>query len=221
VRVISFDVARVTVLFPVEEVMPLGGMAASDVVNDVVSRYQFAKGPDLGLSREDLQKTGLKFENGHHTFQGQTTPIASFVIFSDGVVIDAGRTDDAEAFWDDLSNWVIKERKFRNFTIVPIRRFVSQIVIEFDKPLSKLINGFESLTRLVSEKLNTVYDAKVNLEFGRIDFASSDQVSLRMPNFIIERRLNIPFSRERYYCSAPLRTNDHIEVLEQIEGAIR
>ena len=42
-KVISFDVARVTVLFPVEEVIPLGGVVALDVINDVMARYKFAK----------------------------------------------------------------------------------------------------------------------------------------------------------------------------------
>jgi hypothetical protein len=111
-RVISFDVARFTVLFPVEEIVPLGGLVALETVSDVMARYKFAKGPDLALSKDELQKVGLKFENGHHIAQGKTAPITSFVMFSDGVVIDASRTDDAEEFWDDLSNWVINEKQF-------------------------------------------------------------------------------------------------------------
>ena len=113
-------------------------------MSDVTARYKFAKGPDLALSKDELQKTGLRFENGHHIVQGKTAPITSFVMFSDGVVIDASRTDDAEAFWDDLSNWVINEKQFRDFTIKPTKRFVSQIVAEFDVPLGILINGFTS-----------------------------------------------------------------------------
>jgi hypothetical protein len=222
-RVIAFDSGRVTVLFPIEEVMPLGGMIALDTVNDVIARYNFAKRPDLGLSREELQKLGLKFENGHYNVQGQMAPIVSFVIFPDGVVIDASKTDDAEAFWDDLSKWMISEKKFRDFTIAPTKRFVSQVVTEFDTPLCKLINGFDDLTRLVSEKLNAIYDAQIKLGFARVDFEFdrlSGKSSLIIPRFIIDRRVNIEFSRERYYCSAPLRTKDHVEVLQQIESAI-
>jgi hypothetical protein len=222
-RVIAFDTARVTVLFPIEEVMPLGGVIAPDTVNEVISRYNFAKGPDLGLSREELQKIGLKFENGQYNVQGQTAPIVSFVIFLDGVVIDASKTDDAEEFWDDLCKWLIAQKKFRDFTISPARRFVSQIVTEFDTPLSKLINGFDDLTRLVSDRMAPIYDAQIKLGLARVDLEFdrlSERSSLIIPRFIIERRANIEFSRERYYCSAPLRTKNHVEVLQQIEGAI-
>lgn len=222
-RVIAFDSARVTVLFPIEEVMPLGGIAAPDTVNEVVSRYNFAKGPDLGLSKEELQKIGLKFENGQYNAQNQTVPIVSFVVFLDGVVIDASKTEDAEEFWDDLCKWMIVEKKFRDFTIAPAKRFLSQIVAEFDEPLSKLINGFDDLTRVVSDKLTAIYDAQIKLGFARIDLEFdrlSERSSLIIPKFIIERRANIAFSRERYYCAAPLRTKDHVEVLQKIEGAI-
>jgi hypothetical protein len=75
----------------------------------------------------------------------------------------------------------------------------------------------------MSEKLNAIYDAQINLGFSRVDFSPdrvSDQLSMKVPGFIIERRANIQFDRERYYCSAPLRTKDHIEVLEHLESAI-
>ena len=44
--------------------------------------------------------------------QGRNVPISSFVMFLDGVVIDASKTDDAEEFWGDLSEWMIVEKKF-------------------------------------------------------------------------------------------------------------
>jgi hypothetical protein len=222
-RVVAFDSARVTVLFPFEEVIPLGGIAAPGMVNEVISRYNFAKGPDLGLPREELQKTGLKYENGSYNAQNRPVPIVSFVIYSDGVVVDASKTEDAEEFWDDLCRWMISEKKFRDFTIAPSRRFLSQIIIEFDKPLSKLIGGFEFLTRTVSDKLDAIYDTQIKLGFARVDLEFdriSERSSLIIPKFIIERRANIPFSRERYFCAAPLRSKDHVEVLQKLEDTI-
>jgi hypothetical protein len=219
-RVIAIDAARVTILFPIEEVVPLAGIASADTLDDVVSRYAFATRPDLTLSKDELQKVGLKFENGHCQFGNRTVRILSCTVFTDGVVIDASNTDDAEEFWGDLSKWMIEEKQFRNFTITPARRFISQVVVEFDKPLSTLFKSFESLTKLVSDKINQVYNTDLSLNIGRLDLEFDRLTGISsptLPKFIIERRANVQFVRERYYCSAPIRTNDHLQVLKEIE----
>jgi hypothetical protein len=222
-KVIAIDAARVTILFPVEEVVPLGGITSRDTLDDVVLRYAFAKRPDLTLPKDELQKVGLKFENGYCQLGDRTITIISFTVFTDGVVIDASNTDDAEEFWEDLSKWMIAEKKFRDFTIKPARRFISQVVVEFDKPLSRLIGLFEVISGLVSNKISEVYDARVWLNLGRVDLEFdrlAELSSLIVPKFTIERRVNIQFSRERYHCSAPIRTKDHLQVLGEIEDEI-
>jgi hypothetical protein len=222
-RVIAVDAARVTILFPIEEVVPLDGITSADIIDDVVSRYAFAKRPDLTLPKDELQKVGLKFENGRCQFGNRTVSILSCTVFTDGVVIDASNTDDAEEFWEDVSKWMIAEKRFRDFTIKPARRFISQVVVEFDKPLSKLFKSFEVITELVSNKINEVYETNRRLDLGRLDLEFgriSEFTTQTLPKFIIERRANIQFSRERYYCSAPIRTKDHLRVLEEIEEVI-
>jgi hypothetical protein len=58
--------------------------------------------------------------------------------------------------------------------------------------------------------------ARIDPEFDNL----AENSALTVPRFIIDRRKNIAFARERYFCIAPLRTNDHIHILEEIEKII-
>jgi hypothetical protein len=92
---------------------------------------------------------------------GRIANISSFTMFTDGVVIDASITDDAEHFWADLSQWLLMERRFRYFVTPPRLRFVSQVIVEFDKSLSDLIRKFELIAQALADKLGERYTVRV------------------------------------------------------------
>lgn len=218
-NIIAYDNSKITVLFPFEEVSPLSGESTASIVSRVISRFSFQNGPDLSLPKAELDK-GLKFERGVDV-GGSGSSIAGLDVYSDGVVINAQTTDIAERFWENLSLWMIQDVGFRQFRETPARRFISQIVVEFDKPVGNIIKMFETFSGIVSKKLENIYQADIPLGFSRLDLEFDKQKSsLIVPKFIIERRLGIAFAKERYHCSAPMRTNDHIEVLNQIEDEL-
>jgi hypothetical protein len=118
---------------------------------------------------------------------------------------------------------MINENGFRPFSDMPVRRFVSQLVVEFSKPLDGLVKKFNSLISLVSDQVSSVYDENIVLGFSRLDIGFDKigyKSSLTVPGFIIERRQGVAFSKERYYCSAPIRTSQHVEILEKIENIL-
>lgn len=55
--------------------------------------------------------------------------------------------------------------------------------------------------------------ARIDFEYDKV----AEKSALVVPKFIIERRQGISFERERYFCSAPMRTRDHVDILEKIE----
>jgi hypothetical protein len=146
-NIVSYDLAKTTLLFALEEVAPLGGINTANVITGIVTRYNFAKYPDTNTSREELGKIGLKFEDG--SFMGGTINIAEFSIFRDGIVAGAKTTDEAESFIGDMLQWMRNTYKFREFINVPVRRFISQIVVEFDGKLVKLINQHASIINII------------------------------------------------------------------------
>lgn len=222
-RIIAYETSRLTMLFPYEEVVPLGGVNDREIVEQVTSRYKFLKSPSL--LTEETTKNGFKFEAGQITVNGAVERITDFSIFRDGIVINSTRTDNSEALLDDVMNYMKDEFSYRDFITPPKRYFQSQIVVEFDKSPEKLIAPLAQISSVISEPLNEIYGQDIPMKFGRLDFAADKlKLSLRAPaiihNFIIERRLNVPFENERYFCSAPLRTTTHISVLEKIEALL-
>jgi hypothetical protein len=219
-KIVAYEVSRMTVLFPFEEVSPIGGATNDLIVHNVAERYQFAKLPDLNVSRAELDKTGLRFERGVLKTASSKVNINEFIVFSDGVVLGAQTTEDAEFFWSDISTWLRAEQGFREFTTPPALRFLSQLVVEFEIHLATFIKHFEKISSSVSKILSTIYNTDIHMDFSRIDLEFDkvgNKSSLVVPKFMIERRVQIPFERERYMCSAPMRTRDHVSVLEGIE----
>jgi hypothetical protein len=222
-KIVAYEASRMTVLFPLEEVTPLGGPTSDKIVDKVAERYEFTKLPNLNVTNDEIDKSGIRFERGILKKAGSNINIIEFVVFNDGVVIGSQTTEDAELFWSDIFAWLRTEHGYREFATPPLLRYISQIIVEFDSPLINFMKDFEKLSSPVSKVLSAIYDAEIRMDFSRIDLEFDrigNKSALNIPRFIIERRVQIPFERERYMCSAPMRTRDHISVLEEIERSL-
>jgi hypothetical protein len=220
-RVIAYETARVTLLFPFEEVAPLGGADGVAIVQAVAQRYSFARPPDLSVSREEINKTGLKFEDGKFQFEGELVNINNLGVYNDGLNIDASTTERAEAFLNDLVGFLRSDFQFRGFTSHPRKFFWSQVVVEFERPLARLISGFEKFAFIINKTVASIYGPDTPLpNFARLDFEwdrTKNTAPNPVPRFYVERRLGVPFEQERYFCGAPMQTRDHLRVLEELE----
>jgi hypothetical protein len=222
-KIVAYELCRVMMLFPLEEVVPLGGVNDPDVIEKVQERYHFKVGPDL--KSEEVAKNGYKFESGYFQFNSATVRIIDFALYRDGIVINGIKTDGMEAFLEDVITYMQKTFLFRDFNTKPRRYFQSQIVVEFERSPEKLIRSIEEITSAISRRLKPIYETEVPMNLARIDFdidkiGMAPQIAAAVQRFIIERRLGIAFDKERYFCAAPMRTEDHVAVLEEIEGLI-
>jgi len=220
-KIIAFETCRVTALFPLEEIVPLGGANDMQIIDKMKERYKFVKGPEL--KPEEIAKQGYKFETGWFSLGSAPHRITDFAVYRDGIVINAPTTDVAEAFLDDVIPYMQKEFSFRDFITKPRRYFQSQIIVEFARPLGQLIQSIEKITASISKHLNEIYEMEIPMSFTRLDF-DIDRTKTNAPaavqRFAIERRTGVPFENERYYCAAPVRTASHLEVLQEIEALI-
>jgi hypothetical protein len=220
-QLIAIVSARVTLLFPVEEVLPLEGGNGPTIVETVGKRYSFTRLPDLSVSREELNKNGLRFEGGRFEFESIQTNIRSISIHNDGLNVDANTTEAAEAFLRDFIDFLRTNFQFREFASTPRIYFWSQVVAEFQHPLERLISGHDKIEGLINKSLREVHGPEISpAQFARVDFAC-DATKMRagfpVPRFFIERRVGTPFDRERYFCGAPMRTRDLLHLLDEIE----
>jgi hypothetical protein len=219
-RLIAFETSRTTLLFPLEEISPLAPIDGREVVESIVNRYNFKGFPPPNIPREEINKIGAKFENGLFSPEGHLTNIFDFTAFSDGIVVTSNTTESGSAFIDDVLTFLRERFAFRQFVSKVQRTFLSQVVVEFDRPLSGLFAAHGKIADLIANQNRQIYGVPAVMDFGRLDLEldkTASPLRLGVPRFIIERRPGVPFSQERYFCSAPMHTKSHLELLEEIE----
>ena len=219
-KIVAYDSAKVTALFPFEEVAPLSPANIPDLIEQIGMRYNFSKLPDRGLARSEIEKIGIRFESGYIEANEIRRNIVDFTTFSDGMVISAQTTEDGIIFWNDISRWLQSAQGFRDFDTKPSLRYLSQIIVEFESKLESILKGYDKIYKLIGNVISNIYETDVPMKFARIDLEfdkTGNNSALIVPKFIIERRVLIGFERNRYMCSAPMQTADHLFVLENIE----
>jgi hypothetical protein len=222
-RVVNYDASRVTSLFPFEEVTPLSGANDREIIGAIADKYKFLKIPDL--AKDDIAKDGFKFASGQFMFESSVFRLNEFSIFRDGLVINAATTNGSEAFLDDVIKFMRESFSFRDFVTKPRLFFQSQLVVEFDRSPEKLLRSLDQIAEIISAPLKKDYDPAIQMQFSRLDFdvdrsPGKPLIARSVQRFGIERRLDIPFEKQRFFCVAPMRTNTHIAVLEAIEKLI-
>lgn len=218
-RVISFDTARVTWLFPLEEFAPASGATPQSILAELGDRYDFTRRPDI-TTREDMNQKGLLFGIGRFSANGQSGTINDFAIYTDGIAAVSERTDFAEAFLSDVFDWVVGKFNFRKVA-TERRLYSSTVVVEFERSPARLIAGYERLVELINARTDTIMKKSASVQFARLGFEmdlkelSDGQVAV--PKFLLERRGHVEYAKERYFSSATMQTAAHLEVLNEIE----
>ena len=95
-------------------------------------------------------------------------------------------------------------------------------MVEFDADIGRRLDIFNDLLSSYNEMLASLYNEEVSASFYQIGFAF-DPLKINLAvntKFTVERRVGLPFSSNRYYCVAPLKTEMHIELLEKFEKAL-
>ena len=96
----------------------------------------------------------------------------------------------------------------------------SQVVtIEFDGEIETAFKSMTDIMSLIESSYNQAYgdDVKINLHRLALNADPITVPQFRNTTFFIERRIQRPYSENRYQSGAPLRTEDHIALLEAIE----
>ena len=167
-----------------------------------------------------MDKKGLRFGLGRFEIDGAQVGISDFLIYTDGIVAIAQKTEWAEKFLEDIVGWVKSEFGFRDVVTGIRKLYVSTLIVDFDRPLSRLLSGYERISEIISSRAITILPEKRPLQFSRLDFEVDKKTvegQIALPKFVLERRAGVSFSQNRYYCLAPMQTTTHIEVLTEIE----
>jgi hypothetical protein len=223
-KLIGNELGRIVILAPADEWRPARGIPIADAVSTIQARYHFLQAPNLPeLSVSQAENEGYRFREGILEIDNETAVVGEFAIFRDGFSVTALDTAYAEAFLDDFLAWAREALGIRPFALVPPRLFRSQLVVQFERPLSKAFRQFNQIAAIIGRafEAHTSYANPVNVV--RLDLGM-DQVQLpgviKPGPLVLERRLNRPHTEEVYFSDAALPSRAHLEVLDQIEAQL-
>jgi hypothetical protein len=203
--------ARSIRLFDVEELNP-AGLHIVPLIDAIAKRYRFATHP----TKPDELDTGkgVVFTEGSFATRSGDVRVG-LKIFNDGLVADTrSDTDDSDAFLDDLLAWAKEEFRLGNerHILKPKRVHRSELVVF--APSLRLIGACERLDKFAQSLGNLM---KTPLSLVSVKLGSDAK---NLIEFVVERRVNVDFSDDKYFAAASLTTKDHLAALGDFETSM-
>lgn len=213
-ELIGIELAKVVSLFSVSRPggqPPLGKMGSA-----LAERYQFAQHP-----KTIEQMVAEKIEFGHGSFRDVRIDLME--IFLDGIVVSAkSPTDKIEAFMLDLETWINQEFGLARVETQKINiAYESHLLIRSEKPLLNVLNPLRKVQSLVQKLL--FESTKIEADFEPFGFSFSADpnkiASMKPARFLVERKIGPSFESNLYVSASPLKTADHLRVLELLASS--
>jgi hypothetical protein len=114
-----------------------------------------------------------------------------------------------------------EEFGYRYKSVEQQRVYLSNVVVQFEKDLGQL-DLFVKIENLLNGGKAT---SPPRFQFKRLGFGQGDSSpgnlsieTIEVADFAIERRAGEPYSSNRFYCSAPMQTEEHLSLLEKLES---
>lgn len=211
-RVVNVSVARAIWLFDTVELNPRG-LDINPIYVAVKNRYGFL----TPKTREDVLNPtdGVKFEHGSFVPDGAENVDVSFTVYNDGLIADTkANTSCSDAFLLDVTSFVKKQHGLSfDPSMVLNYRHASSLVVESEKGLSRMSELLAEISVQLKTETGKGYEASgITVAFDPAENRDG------LGPFIFERRSNAAFYRNRFFSSAPLKTESHIALLKKLES---
>lgn len=206
-----------------DDVVPPPGLMMRDLIEFVAATYQFSVKPQIPPNVAPFMVQNFVFQSGQMVSGDSKLAIVQLSIIPNGDVVTAATTDIADKILDDFMALLDLTFGFRFADAEKRRVYQSNIVVEFD--VEDKFDEFKKVEKI----LNGAGIRSAPFGIKRLAFGSGDIQQLQAANsiddiensdFVIERRAGEPYSRNRFFCSAPVTTAQHLDLLNKIESAL-
>ncbi|MGC2111095.1 MAG: hypothetical protein WA655_16385 [Candidatus Korobacteraceae bacterium] len=213
-RLSAVTLARVLAFVETFDLNPQGTVFFPDLVAKLVEKCGFQKFPQT-LQDFDEQK-GVDFLAGRW---GRIN-IEKLTVYNNGILLDTRvSTSISEQVLSEALEWVRQVGVVYQPQMIKRKGFLSSFSFYSDAPLLGPTTAFnkleQSLSRIIQERtgLNLVHQPT------RLDFDFDRTVAQQLPiaMFTIQRRAVTPFSENKYFTEAPLRSEEHVALIEEFE----
>ncbi len=210
-EVLNVAKARSIWLFDFADLNPSGKKISAELIEWLKGYYKFSKVP---LSVNDFDETkALAFLDGSFTIDVDTEIAVNLRIYNDGFVADTrSSTDSSDAFLDDLLGSAAKRFGLR-YKPERIRKkiYLSELNVGCDKSLEDNCPKLKAFADRVTTALNRP------TRFSSVAWLTDPETQAALAQFRFERKFGAAFSNQMYYSVAPLRTDDHRQLLDDLE----
>ena len=221
-KIVNIETGRMGIVAPIDEFLPLTGAYPPDIWKAIAERYSFVSRPDMSLALSEIRENGFEFQFGKFQALDSTEQsILKLVVFGFGIAANGYSTESAEMFLDDLCRWADDALGFRFSSSRVSVFFLSQIVVEFQGSLESATLAFNDASNRIHEAFKDSYGIQapmhvsaVTIDYDRV--VVPDEIK-QLATFTIQRQVGQPYAANRFFCQAPLRTRDHVRLLEEIE----
>jgi hypothetical protein len=197
------------------------GVYDYSIIRPMIDKYKFIKVPTK-VEEFDLTK-GCVFGDGSFQKDSQHNIGFDLTLFNDGLVVDTrSSTEDSDAFLNDFLTWIAAE-----FGMVPYQEvlrhkmYLSELWVQTDKPLNALNPKLEKFAKRINSLISGHAHQSTAFETSGIKFWTDPTDITNPPGpFMFERAEKTSFNENRYYSVAPLQTDVHLEMLEELERII-
>jgi hypothetical protein len=199
-----------------DEIRPREGVPWQQMFAAIQKVFNFAEVP----TKLPLPGQGYEFGEGSLKDGEALIAVNKLSIFNDGLNIQVP-TDTGKA--EQILQAAIEiffSLGLREPVTPPLHYYLSNIVVDFEKSLDGFIHS--PILKIIAAAM----PAEGNAHFCslRVNFDPSTLPPRLGPinptNFLIERRMGVPYDQNRYFCQANTTTEKHILLLQQIEKSI-
>jgi hypothetical protein len=221
VKVIGPDGARLIFFFQPEEIRPVTGTYAPEIVRMLKHRYAFEVAPDLQKAGGDLST--LTFKIGMMRSHDPPFAIHELTALQTAIVVDCLTTDQCEIFLEDALSWGQETVGWRRPVTTRFRYF-SAVVIELEADELSFLGKLQSICDIFAAAFENEYKAQIpqfsirNLTFSPDPLLTPAVVG--QTDVSIQRRADVPFENNRFFCTGPFRTERLIDALQKAERVL-
>ncbi|MGB6690631.1 MAG: hypothetical protein WBE76_22565 [Terracidiphilus sp.] len=214
-QVASIVKARAVALVEVDELNRDGTVRFADIVAPLVKKFQFLTYPTK--PEEFDTNNGIKFtsgKSGHHV-------IDLLDIYGGLIVLETlSNTTDSKDVLEGMLRWG-KDNLGLTYEDDTIRRwaYISQIAFYSVIPLlSALSPPLQNLARKTSSVVDGLFEEGLDYQVAKV-IVGHDPLTRMSPiaSFTIEHRIARRFADNKFFSEAPLPTDLHIKLLQELE----
>ncbi len=213
-EILNVRSARSVWLFEARDLNPRG-VNVLPLVAAVKEKYQFLKWPNTPEELVPENPKGSQFQAGAFAI-GDLILTVSFTLYNDGIVAETlSSTKHTDLFLEDLLSFGQQFGLVVQPDLVQRKRYISELIVRPKRQLGSLSDRLDKF----AAKLNQMsLPSEAAYEWTGFEISAEPRFANQPGAFKFEREVKSTFDLNRFYSIAPLHTDQHEELLRDLEA---